>query len=64
MYKNHNNEKNSPAPYLVGKKRNFTLNKDMRKWKSHFFFDHPLSCKEVSWCRRDSGTGGGAGEAA
>ena len=22
MYKNHDNEKNSPAPYLVGKKRN------------------------------------------
>ena len=26
MYKNHNNEKNSPAPSLIGKKRNFTLN--------------------------------------
>ena len=26
MYKNYNNEKNSPAPYLVGLKRNFTLN--------------------------------------
>ena len=45
MYKNHNNEKNSPAPYLIGKKKFYPkhfFTKDMRKWKSHFFFDHPL----------------------
>ena len=35
MYKNHNNEKNSPAPYLIGKKKKFYskhfFTKDMRK---------------------------------
>ena len=35
MYKNHNNEKNSPALYLIGKKRNFTLNIFLQKiWEN------------------------------
>ena len=46
MYKNHNNKKNSSAPYLISKKRNFTLNiflQKIRENKKVTFFDHPLN---------------------
>ena len=38
MYKNHNNEKNTPAPYLVGKKRSFALNIFFQKIAERFTY--------------------------